>query len=317
MQRYILRRLLLMIPTLVGVTFVVFVMVRAVPGDVIDQILGDFGAGDKETKEALLKEYSLDGNIASQYVKWIGNLATFDFGKSIISNRTVTSELSSRLPVTLELSILAIICSLTIAIPIGIISAIRQDTIIDYICRSFAISLLAVPGFWVGLMLITMAGKYFTWGVPPKNYIEFTDDPIGNIRMLAMPAIILGAGLSGGVMRFTRSTMLEVLRQDYVRTAWSKGLRERVIITRHVMRNALIPVVTVVGLQLPILVGGTVIIETVYSIPGMGRYYVSSVNQLDYPVIQAINVIVALVVVFANLGVDLVYSILDPRIRYS
>lgn len=317
MQRYILRRLLLMIPTLVGVTFVVFVMVRAVPGDVIDQILGDFGAGDKETKEALLKEYSLDGNIASQYVKWIGNLATFDFGKSIISNRTVTSELSSRLPVTLELSILAILCSLTIAIPIGIISAIRQDTIIDYICRSFAISLLAVPGFWVGLMLITMAGKYFTWGVPPKNYIEFTDDPIGNIRMLAMPAIILGAGLSGGVMRFTRSTMLEVLRQDYVRTAWSKGLRERVIITRHVMRNALIPVVTVVGLQLPILVGGTVIIETVYSIPGMGRYYVSSVNQLDYPVIQAINVIVALVVVFANLGVDLIYSILDPRIRYS
>lgn len=317
MQRYILRRLLLMIPTLLGVTFVVFVMVRAVPGDVIDQILGDFGAGDKETKEALLKEYSLDGNIASQYVKWIGNLATFDFGKSIISNRTVTSELSSRLPVTLELSILAILCSLTIAIPIGIISAIRQDTIIDYVCRSFAISLLAVPGFWVGLMLITMAGKYFTWGVPPKNYIEFTSDPIGNIRMLAMPAIILGAGLSGGVMRFTRSTMLEVLRQDYVRTAWSKGLRERVIITRHVMRNALIPVVTVVGLQLPILVGGTVIIETVYSIPGMGRYYVSSVNQLDYPVIQAINVIVALVVVFANLGVDLIYSILDPRIRYS
>ncbi|MBK9612681.1 ABC transporter permease [Candidatus Amarobacter glycogenicus] len=317
MQRYIARRLLLMIPTLLGVTFVVFVMVRAVPGDVIDQIRGDFGAGDRETKEALLKEYSLDGNIAVQYVRWLGDLATFDFGKSIISNRTVVSELQNRLPVTLELSILAIICSLTIALPIGIISAIRQDTIIDYVCRSLAISLLAVPGFWVGLMLITMAGKYFTWGVPPKNYIEFTADPIGNLRMLAMPAIILGAGLSGGVMRFTRSTMLEVLRQDYVRTAWSKGLRERVIITRHVMRNALIPVVTVVGLQLPILVGGTVIIETVYSIPGMGRYYVASVNQLDYPVIQAINVIVALVVVFANLGVDLIYSVLDPRIRYS
>ena len=317
MQRYIARRLLLMIPTLLGVTFVVFVMVRAVPGDVIDQILGDFGAGDRETKEALLKEYSLDGNIAVQYVRWLGDLATFDFGKSIISNRSVLSELQNLLPVTLELSLLAIFCSLAIALPVGIVSAIRQDTIIDYVCRSFAISLLAVPGFWVGLMLITMAGKYFTWGVPPKNYIAFTADPIGNIRMLAMPAIILGAGLSGGVMRFTRSTMLEVLRQDYVRTAWSKGLRERVIITRHVMRNALIPVVTVVGLQLPILVGGTVIIETVYSIPGMGRYYVASVNQLDYPVIQAINVIVALVVVFANLGVDLIYSVLDPRIRYS
>jgi peptide/nickel transport system permease protein len=317
MQRYIARRLLLMIPTLLGVTFVVFLMVRAVPGDVIDQILGDYGAGDAETKAALRKEYSLDGNVVTQYVRWLGNLGQMDFGKSIISNRTVTSELKNRLPVTLELSFLAIFFSLLIAIPVGIISAIRQDSAADYISRTFAISLLAVPGFWVGLMLITMAGRYFTWGVPPKNYINFQDDPIGNLRMLSVPAMILGAGLSGGVMRFTRSAMLEVLRQDYVRTAWSKGLRERVIITRHVMRNALIPVVTVVGLQLPILVGGTVIIETVYSIPGMGRYYVASVNQLDYPVIQAINVIVALVVVFANLGVDLLYSVLDPRIRYS
>jgi peptide/nickel transport system permease protein len=166
-------------------------------------------------------------------------------------------------------------------------------------------------------MLITLAGRYFTWGVPPKSYIPFTDDPLGNIKMLWVPSMILGAGLSGGVMRFTRSAMLEVLRQDYVRTAWSKGLRERVIITRHVMRNALIPVVTVVGLQLPILVGGTVIIETVYSIPGMGRYYVDSVNAKDYPIIQSINLVVALVVVFANLGVDLIYSVLDPRIRYT
>lgn len=317
MQRYILRRLLLMIPTLLGVTFVVFVMVRSVPGDVVDQILGDFGAGDKDTKEALLKEYSLDGNIAQQYVTWLGDIVRFDFGKSILSDRSVIGELKNYLPVTLELSLLAIFFSLLIAIPVGIISAIRQDTPIDYICRSFAISLLAVPGFWVGLMLITMAGRYFTWAVPPKSYIALTADPIGNFKMLWMPAMILGAGLSGGVMRFTRSTMLEVLRQDYVRTAWSKGLRERVIITRHVMRNALIPVVTVVGLQLPILVGGTVIIEQVYSIPGMGRFYVTAVQQQDYPVIQAINVLVAMVVVFANLGVDLIYSILDPRIRYS
>lgn len=317
MQRYIARRLLLMIPTLLGVTFVVFIMVRAVPGDVIDQILGDYGAGDQATKEALRKEYSLDGNIASQYVRWLGNVVQFDFGKSIISNRSVMGELNNYLPVTMELSLLAILFSLLIAIPVGIISAIRQDTIIDYVARSFAIGLLAIPGFWVGIMLITMAGRYFTWGVPPRTYIPFTEDPIGNVRMLIVPAMILGAGLSGGVMRFTRSTMLEVLRQDYVRTAWSKGLRERVIITRHVMRNALIPVVTVVGLQLPVLVGGTIIIETVYSIPGMGRFYVNAVSSQDYPVIQAINVLVALVVVFANLGVDLLYSVLDPRIRYS
>ena len=317
MQRYILRRLLLMIPTLLGVTFVVFMLVRAVPGDVIDQILGDYGAGDQETKAALREEYSLDGNVASQYVRWLGDVVRFDFGKSVISDRSVMGELKHYLPVTLELSLMAIFFSLLIAVPVGIISAIRQDTWLDYVCRSFAIGLLAIPGFWVGLMLITMAGRYFTWGVPPRNYIEFTDNPIGNIRMLLVPAMILGAGLSGGVMRFTRSTMLEVLRQDYVRTAWSKGLRERVIITRHVMRNALIPVVTVVGLQLPVLVGGTVIIETVYSIPGMGRYYVAAVNSQDYPIIQAINVLVALVVVFANLGVDLIYSVLDPRIRYS
>ncbi len=317
MQRYIARRLLLMIPTLLGVTFIVFVMVRSVPGDVVDLLLGEYGAGDQETKEALLKEYKLDGNVVGQYVRWLGDVVRLDLGSSIISGRSVTSELQNRLPITLQLSFMAIIFSLLIAIPVGIASAIRQDTALDYFGRSFAISLLAVPGFWVAIMLITLAGRYFTWGVPPKSYIPFTDDPLGNLKMLWLPAMILGAGLSGGVMRFTRSAMLEVLRQDYVRTAWSKGLRERVIITRHVMRNALIPVVTVVGLQLPILVGGTVIIESVYSIPGMGRYYVDSVNAKDYPIIQSINLVVALVVVFANLGVDLIYSVLDPRIRYT
>ncbi len=317
MQFYVARRLLLMIPTLLGVTFIVFVMVRAVPGDVIDLLTGDFGAASEETKEALRKEYQLDDNIVVQYVKWIGRVVRFDFGNSILSDRTVISELKSRLPVTLELGILAIICSLCIALPVGIMSAIRQDTAWDYAGRSFAIGLLVIPGFWVGIILITMAGRYFTWGVPPKDYIAFTDNPLGNLRMMIVPSMILGAGLSGSVMRFTRSAMLETLRQDYIRTAWAKGLRERRVIISHALRNALIPVVTVVGLQLPILVGGTVLIETVYSIPGMGRYYVSSVSSLDYPVVQAVNVIVAVVVVFVNLGVDLTYSILDPRIRYS
>jgi peptide/nickel transport system permease protein len=219
--------------------------------------------------------------------------------------------------VTLELGLLAILFSLCISIPVGILSAIRQDTIADYVGRSFAIGLLAIPGFWLGTILIAMAGRYFTWGVPPTQYVGFAEDPIRNIKLMGVPAFILGAGLSGGVMRFTRSTMLEVLRQDYIRTAWAKGLRERVILVRHAMRNALIPVITVIGLQLPILVGGSVIIEQVYSIPGMGRYYVAAVNQHDYPVIQAINILVACVVVFTNLGVDLLYSILDPRIRYG
>jgi len=252
-----------------------------------------------------------------QYVRWMSDVLRFDLGKSILSSRTVTSELENRLPVTFELGLLAIFFSMLVAIPIGIISAIRQDSWADYVGRSFAIGLIAIPGFWVGTLLITFAGRYFTWGVPPKSYVDFTDNPIGNLRMMIVPAMILGAGLSGGVMRFTRSTMLETLRQDYIRTAWSKGLRERVIIVRHALRNALIPVVTVIGLQLPLLVGGTVIIEQVYSIPGMGRYYITAVNTHDYPVIQGINLIVAAVVVFANLGVDVLYSILDPRIRYS
>lgn len=317
MQRYILRRLLLMIPTLIGVSFVVFLIVRAVPGDVVDLIAGDFGAADPATKEALRKEFGLEGNIVAQYVRWLGDIVQFDLGKSLISGRTVTSELQSRLPVTFQLGLMAIFFSLLIAVPVGIISAVRQDTWADYIGRSFAIGLLAAPGFWIAILLISMAGRYFTWGVPPATYVEFADDPIANLKLMFMPSLILGGGLSGSVMRFTRSTMLETLRQDYIRTAWSKGLQERVIIVRHAMRNALIPVVTVVGLQLPILVGGTVIIESVYAIPGMGRYYIAAIDSKDYPVIQGINIIVAIVVVFSNLGVDLLYSVIDPRIRYS
>jgi peptide/nickel transport system permease protein len=317
MQRYIARRLLLMIPTLFGVTFVVFFIIRAVPGDVVDLVLGEFGAGDQAAKEAIRREFGLEGNIIAQYVRWLGDIVRLDLGHSLISNREVTSELRNRLPVTFQLGAMAIFFSLLIAIPVGVVSAIRQDTPADYIGRSLAIGLLAAPNFWIAILLIMLAARYFPWGVPPATYIPLSEDPAGNLKLMFMPALILGGALSGSVMRFTRSSMLEVLRQDYIRTAWAKGLRERVIIIRHAMRNALIPVVTVVGLQLPVLVGGTVIIETVYSIPGMGRYYVSSIDQKDYPVIQAVNIVVALVVIFANLTVDLLYSVIDPRIRYS
>jgi peptide/nickel transport system permease protein len=316
MQRYIIRRLLLMIPTLLGVTFIVFILVRSIPGDISAVLAGPFGA-DPANRSAILKEFGLNDNIAKQYVTWLGEIVRFDFGKSLISGRTVSSELSHRLPVTFELGVLSILVSLLIAIPVGILSAIRQDTAADYAGRSFAIGLLAAPNFWIATILITMAGRYFLWGVPPRTYTNFSDNPYLNLKSMLVPAFILGAGLAGGVMRFTRSSMLEVLRQDYIRTAWSKGLRERVIVVRHALRNALIPVVTVVGLQLPILVGGSVIIEQIYSIPGMGRYYIASVNNYDYPVIQAINLIVAAVVVFTNLGVDVLYSVIDPRIRYA
>jgi peptide/nickel transport system permease protein len=317
MQQYLIRRFLLCVPTLLGVTLVVFTVIRLVPGDVIDLIVGDYGAASPEVKEAIRREYSLDRNVLVQYVSWLSDLVRFDLGRSIISNRTVASELRQRLPVTFELSLLALAFSTTFGLTIGIISAIKQDTALDYVGRSFAVGLLALPGFWVAILLITLAGRYFSWGVPPNRYIPFGDNPVGNIKMLIAPAIILGIALSGSVMRYTRSTMLEVLRQDYIRTAHAKGLRSRTVIVRHTLRNALIPVVTVIGLQLPVLVGGTVIIESIYSIPGMGQYYISAVNSHDYPIIQGFNLLVATVVVFANILVDATYSLLDPRIRYS
>lgn len=306
-----------MIPTLIGVTLVLFLLVRSVPGDVVDLIGGDFGAADPSVKAALRKEYSLDQNIPVQYAIWARDIVRFDFGTSIISGRTVSTELKHRLPVTFELGILSLLISLTVALPVGIISAVRQDSPPDYIGRSFAILMLSTPGFWIAIILITLAGRYFTWGIPPKIYVNFQDDPISNLKMLAAPSMIIGGALSGVVMRFTRSSMLDTLRQDYIRTAWSKGLKERTIIVRHALRNALIPVVTVIGLQVPLIVGGAIIIEQIYNIPGVGRYYLFAINSHDYPVIQGINLIVAVVIVFMNLAVDLLYSVLDPRIRYT
>lgn len=317
MQQYLIRRLFLTIPTLLGVTLVVFTIVRLVPGDVVDLIVGDYGAASPEVKEAIRREYSLDDNVLAQYVSWLSDVVRLDLGRSIISNRTVISELRQRLPVTFELSLLALTFSTTFGLMIGILSAIKQDRPADYIGRSFAVGLLALPGFWVAILLITLAGRYFAWGVPPNRYVPFSDNPVGNLKMLIVPAMILGIGLSGSVMRYTRSTMLEVLRQDYIRTATAKGLHSRTVIIRHTLRNALIPVVTVIGLQLPILVGGTVIIESIYSIPGMGQYYITAINSHDYPIIQGFNLLVAIVVVFANIVVDTTYSLLDPRIRYS
>lgn len=317
MQQYIIRRLFLMLPTMFGLSFLVFVMVRLMPGDILALIAGDFGATSPEIRDAIMRDFSLDKNVPEQYVSWMADVLTLDLGRSLISGRTVSGELGNRLPVTIELGLLALFFNVLIGIPVGIISAIKQNSVADYVGRSVAIGMLAAPNFWIALVLIALAGRYFRWGVPPATYVGFVEDPIANLKFMVMPAIILGASASGSTMRFTRTAMLEVLRQDYIRTAWSKGLRERTIIVRHALRNALIPVVTVIGLGIPSIVGGSVIIEAVYSIPGMGRYYLASIQQLDFPVVQAINLVAASVVLFGNLIVDLSYSWLNPRIRYS
>jgi peptide/nickel transport system permease protein len=302
---------------MLGVTLAVFSAVRFLPGDVVTQILaGGYGAANPAFRASLEKQYSLNKSIPQQYVQWIGATARGDLGHSILSGRPVTQELRTRLPATFELGFLGLVVSLLIALPVGILSAIHQDSVIDLIARSFAIALLAAPSFWLALLAITYGFVWFGW-TPPLHYYQIWDSPGLNLGTLWVPAIILGGGLSGSVMRLTRSTMLEVLRQDYIRTAWAKGLAGRKVVIRHAMRNAIVPVVTVIGLQIPVLVGGTVILERVFSIPGMGNYLLSSIQSRDYPVVQAVVLLSASVVILSNLLVDLLYSVIDPRIRNS
>lgn len=317
MTAYLIKRLILILPTLLGVTIVVFAAVRFLPGNVVDQMLGpDASFVNPETREALMRRYSLDQNGAVQYLNWAQDLIRGDFGRSILSGRPVMQDLSERLPVTFQLGLMGLVLSLIIALPIGIVSAIRQDTWIDHVARSSAIVFLATPGFWIALLAIIYGFMLFNWS-PPLRYTQLWQDPAANLRTLWVPALILGLQTSGGVMRLTRGTMLEVLRQDYVRTGWAKGLSERQVVVRHALRNAIIPVITVVGLEVRGLVGGTVILETVFSLPGMGSFLLSSIQQRDYPVVQAIVLITAVVVIVSNLVVDLTYSVVDPRIRYG
>jgi peptide/nickel transport system permease protein len=316
MTKYAIRRSLLVLPTLIGVTIVIFMAVRFLPGDVIDQIAGDFGAASPEFREALLKYYSLDRSIPQQYVTWMGALMQGDLGTSIISGRSVGGEVTQRLPATFQLGLMAMIAGLVVGIPAGIIASVKQDTATDYVTRSISIALLAVPNFWLGLLAITYGFILFRW-TPPIRYQPLWEDPISSLQTLWVPAIILSGSLSAIVMRLTRSTMLEVLRQDYVRTARAKGLTEWLVLRRHAARNAMIPVVTVIGLQVPNLIGGTVILESIFSIPGMGSYLFFSIQMRDYPVVQGVVLLSAIAVILSNLVVDLSYSLIDPRIRYS
>lgn len=317
MQAYVLQRLILLIPTVLGVTLLLFLVTRVfLPSDVVDLMLAQADrVGDPQLRKELEQEYGLNSSVAQQYAKWVGQLARGDLGTSIHTRRPVIDELKARIPVTAELGFFALVISLCISIPVGIISAIRQDRFIDYLLRGTAILILAIPGFWLALLIITFGARWFGWA-PPVSYTAPWQNLANNLKILALPALILGVNLTGGVMRFTRTALLEVLRQDYIRTAWAKGLRERTVVTRHALKNAMIPVVTIIGLELPLLIGGAVIIETVFNLPGVGRYVVDSFNNLDYPIAQGVTLLLAIAVVLANLCVDLTYAVLDPRIRY-
>jgi len=316
MSTYIIRRILLMIPTLFFVTVLVFLVVRLLPGDVVETIIGQYTPLTEGNREAVRHDLGLDRPWYQQYFEFVGGAVRGDFGRSLQSQQPVTADLRDRLPVSAELGLMAIFIGLIWAIPIGVLAAIRQDSLLDHVSRSTAIAFIAMPSFWLGTLVVVLPNVWWRWA-PPIQYRSFLNDPSENLYFLIFPAAILGLTISGGMMRLTRAQMLEVLRQDYIRTAWSKGLRERTIVVRHALKNALIPVITLVALQIPVVVGGTVVLETVFNVPGMGRYLVDAANGSDYPVIQAVNLIVALIVVFANLAVDLVYAYLDPRIRYG
>jgi peptide/nickel transport system permease protein len=262
-------------------------------------------------------ELGLDVPIYIQYWRWLGNLVLHgNLGNSLWTGTPVINEIKQRWPVTFELGILALLVTQIIALPIGIYSALRQDTWGDYLARSFAIICIAVPSFWLGRLVIVYPSIW--WGYsPPVMYIPFNVNPIGNLKMFIIPAIVLGMSGTGTNMRLMRTMMLEVLRQDYIRTAWSKGLKERVVVMRHALKNALIPVVTMIGYQLPVLVGGAVIIENIFSLPGMGRLLTDATTDRDYPLVTAVVLIISLVLVFINLLTDVSYGFLDPRIHYN
>jgi peptide/nickel transport system permease protein len=316
MGAYLVRRLVALVPTLFFASLIVFSTVRLLPGDVIDQMIAQNDIGSKASRQALEAALGLDQPMMTQYFSWIGGILLHgDFGKSLWQQSPVLDELLARMPVTFELGVMALIVALVVAIPIGIISAMKQDGWADYIGRSFSILMLSVPSFWMGTIVMVFPAIW--WGISPEvRYISFREDPLGNLWQLAVPAIILGTALSAITMRMTRTMMLEVLRQDYIRTARAKGQTEKGVILRHALRNALIPVVTLIGLQAPILIGGAVIMEQIFVIPGMGLLLLEAVSRRDYPVITGVFLLVGVVVMLINLIVDLSYGLLDPKVRY-
>ena len=333
MRAYIIRRLLLIIPTLFILSILIFLSVRFIPGDIIDTMAGTIDSTQMHLdREAVERILGLDVPVYVQYGRWIGVLPTPDWitkeshfngilqgtlGQSLIGGQLpIEEQILAKLPVTIELGVVAIIIGLVIALPVGIYSAIRQDTAADYVGRTAAVIGLATPNFWLAIMVTLYPAIWWGWS-PSVEYIPLVEDPLGNLGMFIIPAVILGTAMSAATMRVTRTMMLEVLRQDYIRTAWSKGLKEKVVIVRHAVKNALIPVVTLIGLQLPLLVGGSVIMENIFNLPGIGRMFLDSLEARDYPVIQGVNLFFATVVMLSILLIDVIYPYLDPRVRYS
>jgi peptide/nickel transport system permease protein len=313
MGGYVLRRVLFTIPTLVGISIIIFLMVRLLPGDYIDILGGGDFSATPEQEAAAREQLGLDGSIAEQYWRWISGIAQGDFGFSFRNTEPVSNVLLHALPITAELVFLGLLIAVVIGIPLGVLSAVKRDSKHDYAARVGGLVGVSIPNFWLATLLLLFTSRVFGW-VPPLTYVPFYKDPIENLSQFILPAVSISVFTLAIVMRMVRATMLEVLGQDYVRTARAKGVKQKVVISRHALRNALIPVVTVVGFEIGILMGGSAIVEIIFGLPGLGNTLINAIFNRDYPVVQAATMLLAFIFVFANLAVDLLYGVLDPRI---
>jgi peptide/nickel transport system permease protein len=320
LSQYIVRRLLLFVPSLLGASLLIFVLLRLVPGDIAEIIVYQAGAESssvqKKQVQQIRAELGLDRPILVQYAVWLGNALRGDFGQSYIQQRPVTEIIRERFPRSLELAFLTLLVAVVWAVPLGVVSAVRQNTWADYVVRIVSISGLSLPIFFTGVLILWALVRFFRW-LPPLEFVSFVDDPVENLKQLAFPTLAQAYYISAPIMRLTRSQMLEVVRQDYVRTARAKGLADRAVVYRHALSNSLLPVVTFIGWWGGRLLGGIVIMEIIFAVPGMGTALVQAVSNRDYPTVQAIVFVMALIFLTLNLIVDLVYGWLDPRIRYA
>jgi peptide/nickel transport system permease protein len=316
MRAYITKRLLIAVVTLVGMSMVIFFLMRLAPGNIVDILFESAGYVDQADKKTLERELGVDRPVIVQYARWVGELAHGDLGKSYRYDMPAWKIIKPRLPVTLELAGLALIFSVLLGVPFGVLSAVHQDRPLDYVLRVVSLAGLSMPAFWLGMVVILIFVRALGW-MPSVTYVSPFVDLKANLWQFVVPALAVGYRSSALIMRITRSAMLEVLREDYIRTAWAKGQRRTLVVWRHALKNASLPVITVIGIEFAFLIGGLVVTETVFNLPGVARYLVDAIQLRDYPVVQNLTMFIAIVVVLANLIVDVLYAWADPRIKYE
>ena len=316
MRGYVLRRLAALVPTALGVSLLIFGLMHLIPGTVVDQMIGTEARVGDEARQAMRAFFGLDRPLHVQYLGWVGGVLHGDFGQSWRSGLPVGQMILDRLGVTVELSTAALLIALLVGIPLGTVSAVYENTPLDHLARVTSLFSLSVPIFWQAAMLLLLLSLRFNW-VPPVEFMPLSRDPVANLEQMVLPALVLGTGVAAQIMRMTRSTLLDVLRQDYVRTARAKGATEWLVLRRHAFTNAMIPILTVVGVQVGYLLGGAVVTEQVFTLPGIGRLVLESVQQRDYPLVQGTILFIALLFMLTNLLTDLLYAYLDPRVKYS